>query len=344
MSARPEGMVPQNGGGNDAGAPHAPGPKRSGARGGRRRRISREEMIARHVALARPRYRKATKTGKGAILDGLGADTGRHRKSLIRALARESAPPAPRSGRPPRYGPEVAEALLDLWHVLQRPDDARLAAGAADAARALNRSGRRACPDEVVRQLDGISASAARRLLRPLRARDARWRPSPRARKANRAARERTPVRTHRDWADACLGSMQADTVHHSGPATAGKYVCSLVAVETNTSWVELEALLQLSQRHAVSAFDRIRRRLPFRLAALHTDNGAPSSRTPAWTGGASATASRARAGDRGAPTTRRTSNSATGRPCGGSRATPGSRAKPRARRWPASTPRCATT
>ena len=275
MSARPEGMVPQNGGGNDAGAPHAPGPKRSGGGGGKRRRISREEMIARHVALVRPRYRKATKTGKGAILDGLGADTGRHRKSLIRALARESAPPAPRSGRPPRYGPEVAEALLDLWHVLQRPDDARLAAGAADAARALNRSGRRACPDEVVRQLDGISASAVRRLLRPLRARDARWRPSPRARKANRAARERTPVRTHRDWADACLGSMQADTVHHSGPATAGKYVCSLVAVETNTSWVELEALPQLSQRHAVSAFDRIRRRLPFRLAALHTDNGA---------------------------------------------------------------------
>ena len=30
-----------------------------------------------------------------------------------------------------------------------------------------------------------------------------------------------------------------------------------------------------MSQRHAVSAFDRIRRRLPFRLAALHTDNGA---------------------------------------------------------------------
>ena len=73
----------------------------------------------------------------------------------------------------------------------------------------------------------------------------------------------------------ACLGSMQAGTVHHSGPSTAGEYVCSLVAVETNTSRVELEALPQLGQRHAVSAFDRIRRRLPFRLAALHTDNGA---------------------------------------------------------------------
>lgn len=82
-------------------------------------------------------------------------------------------------------------------------------------------------------------------------------------------------MRTHRDWADACLGSMQADTVHHSGPSTAGEYVCSLVAVETNTSWAGMEALPQLRQRHAVSAFDRIRRRLPFRLAALHTDNGA---------------------------------------------------------------------
>lgn len=274
MSARPEGMIPQDGGGSDAEAARTRRPKRGGARSGKRSRISREELIARHVALVRPRYRKAEKTEKGAILDGLSADTGRHRKSLIRALGREAAAPAPRSGRPPRHGREVAEALFDIWHVLQCPDDARLAAGAADAARALNRSGRRAYPDEVTRLLDSISASTVRRLLRPLRAADARWRPSPRARKANRAVRERTPVRTHRDWADARLGSMQADTVHHSGPTTAGEYVCSLVAVEANTGWVEMEALPRLRQRQVVSAFDHIRKRLPFRLAELHTDNG----------------------------------------------------------------------
>ena len=54
-----------------------------------------------------PEYRVATRAEKGRLLDQAERVTGYHRKSLIRVLARVERPPRRRTGRPPRYGPEV---------------------------------------------------------------------------------------------------------------------------------------------------------------------------------------------------------------------------------------------
>ena len=70
-----------------------------------------------YAAELRPRYRGGKKGVKKRILDEFCQTTGMHRKAAIRLLGRPTRPVRARQGRPRRYGPEVAEALVRLWEV-----------------------------------------------------------------------------------------------------------------------------------------------------------------------------------------------------------------------------------
>ena len=75
------------------------------------------------------RYSLADKRAKGIILDELCATTGWHRSHARKALATALQPKvvAPRSPRPPTYGPDVIAALTVCWTVLGMPAGKRLA-------------------------------------------------------------------------------------------------------------------------------------------------------------------------------------------------------------------------
>ena len=250
---------------------------RGDAGGGARPGMSREARNHIHLDMLRHRYLKPA-TGRkerSAMLDGAEEDTQMHRGSIGRYLRRGGGPPVPRTGRPPRYGPETAGALFDLWHLLGRPEDRRLAAAAADTAKALVRSGKREYPSGVIRKLEDVSPSTVLRLLRPLRAGTARQRRSRRGRKANHAILQATPVRPSGDQGGAAPGWVQADTVHHCGATTAGEYVRTLVVADEHTSWIDAVALPRLTGAAVAGALDRVRRRAPIPMAHLQTDNGA---------------------------------------------------------------------
>jgi hypothetical protein len=68
--------------------------------------------VREYVGAIRERYVSAGRRAKGTILDEATRVTGYHRKALIRLLRPEDGRgPARRRGRPPRYGPVVADAL-----------------------------------------------------------------------------------------------------------------------------------------------------------------------------------------------------------------------------------------
>src|SRR3989304_885084 len=74
-----------------------------------------------YAATVRPRYGRGRKKEKGRILDEFCETTGLHRKAAIRLLGgRLRLAAVPKKGRPPRYGPEVTEALVKAWEAGDR--------------------------------------------------------------------------------------------------------------------------------------------------------------------------------------------------------------------------------
>jgi hypothetical protein len=97
------------------------------------------------------RYRRATKSEKGVMLDELCALTGwtrRHaRRALTDVLKGKPAPP-PRP-RPRVYGPEVLEPLKFIWATLNGPAGKRLAPFMPEIIETLERHGELQVPEDV---------------------------------------------------------------------------------------------------------------------------------------------------------------------------------------------------
>lgn len=107
------------------------------------------------------------------------------------------------------------------------------------------------------------------------------------------------PIRTFTEWDDACPGFCEVDLVAHCGTSTQGFYLCTLIAVDIATTWVELEAVaagvLPPAKRHELDALYQrlnplqLRRDLEASLERLwtlaapdpHRPRGVPSQRPP---------------------------------------------------------------
>ena len=119
-----------------------------------------------YAAALRPRYRAARKGSKGKILDEFCRTTGMHRKAAIRLLGKPAGPRLVGRGRPRRYGPPVAAALVKLWGVGDRMCGKLLAAVMPDLLAALERHGELELCSEVRALLLQASPSTIDRLLR----------------------------------------------------------------------------------------------------------------------------------------------------------------------------------
>ncbi len=90
----------------------------------------------------RERCAKADRKEKGRLLDEAAQVTGRHRKSLTRAL-RTRPGPSPKN-RPPtqgKYGPEAVRGLRAVWEAGDRMCGKRLQPFLGELAEALERHG-----------------------------------------------------------------------------------------------------------------------------------------------------------------------------------------------------------
>lgn len=218
------------------------------------------------------RYGAAGRNEKQRILDEFCQTTGMHRKSAIRLLNRERGPAAGRRGRPRRYGPEVAEALVRVWEVGDRMCSKLLVAVMPDLVDALERHGELQLTVELRAQLVEISAASIDRLLRRHR-RGLGLQPR-RPSTPVGSLKSEIPVRTWSEWTGVEVGSLQADLVLHCGESTDGFYLTTLCAVDVATGWTELQPVWGHGKQRVGTAVHNVRQRLPFPLRSLHTDNG----------------------------------------------------------------------
>lgn len=226
-----------------------------------------------YLKLVAPRYAKAGRGERSALLTEMAAVTGLHRKSLLRLLhgpTLDRAPRRPRLRRR-RYGAAVADVVKVVWESLDYVCAERLTPVLLPTAQQLARWGELVLTDEVTAQLTTISRATVQRLLQRFqqdKPKLPRRQPQPPNQLLGQVPMERL------SWAIQTPGSFETDLVHHCGPVTAGEYIHTLQLVDIATGWSERVAVLGRSQAAMVQGFRRVQQRLPFPITHLHPDNG----------------------------------------------------------------------
>jgi hypothetical protein len=236
---------------------------------------ARRELLA---ATAK-RYQVASKQEKKAILDEFTAATGYHRKYAITLLKNYQPDPQAkqphRRKKPRKYTPETQEALVLIWEAASRICSKRLVPFLPEMITAMERYGHLSLSTEVREQLLTISSATVDRLLFPIRQGEKPFGLS--TTKPGALLKKQIDIRTFSDWDDEKPGFMEADLVAHCGNYAGGSFVNTLVVTDIATGWTEFEALLFRGQESVLKAIHRIRKRTPFDLLGLDTDNGSES-------------------------------------------------------------------
>ena len=220
------------------------------------------------------RYRRASKTDKGAILDELCALTGWNRdharKALRRAVAEQA--PASRTGRPRIYGEDVLEPLRRVWATLDGPSGKRLAPFMSHIVHAMERFGELRVDPEVRAKLLKMSPATIDRALAPERSRlEVKGRSGT---KPGSILKSQIPIRTFAEWDERSPGFCEIDLVAHDGGDARGEFCQTLTLTCVFSGWTELRAVRNKAQAHVFEALRTIRAALPFPLRGLDCDNG----------------------------------------------------------------------
>jgi len=235
-------------------------------------------------------YRKASKNEKGQMLDhivnvaGYNRDYASHRLLLFGkkislrgaggrrvVLEAERNRPARRTQRRHVYGPEVEKELAKLWRLMDFPCGKRLAAMLPWLVPKLEYHGELSLDPETREKLLSVSAATIDRMLEQ---RKKRMRLKERTTtKPGTLLKQKIPVRTFSDWNDALPGFMEMDLVAHEGGNSSGEFAFTLNLTDVASGWTELRAVKNKAQRWVFEALELIRKRLPFPLLGLDSDN-----------------------------------------------------------------------
>lgn len=230
---------------------------------------TREEMLPR----LRQRYLKRSREGRTKMLDEFCEQFGYDRKHAIKLLGGKAGwggdPRVPK-GRPPIYGPEVAEVLWEIWKLSEQPCGKRLCALLPLWLPAYEDWKGRLTP-QTRKNVLSISPAQADRLLKPRKAEEERR--SRCGTKPGGLLRSQIPIRTRHDDVDA-PGWLEADTVAHCGGSMEGDFIWSVTFTDIHTAWTCLRATWNKGEAGVVAGLEDVEERLPFALQGFDCDNG----------------------------------------------------------------------
>jgi len=225
------------------------------------------------AAEMRERYAAAGKRLRGELLDAFCLATGYHRKYAMALLRGRRRRPKPvlRKPRRRRYGQDFRLALALLWEASGYICAERLQPFFPDLLASLAAHSQIHLTSRTEELLLSASVSTVRRNLRTMR--DSSGWGRPQLRPATRLRRE-VPVKLRGQKVLDRPGFMEIDLVSHSGRWATGSWLYTLSATDLCTGWSELVPVMTKGQQPVLEAVRRMHRQLPFRLTALHIDNG----------------------------------------------------------------------
>src|SRR5450432_1527931 len=229
---------------------------------------TRRELIVQMI----PRYRKASVSQKGVLLDEIAATTGYARRYAMWLLnhPEEMQLPPPRR-RQRTFGPEVQHALFFVWQHANQICTKRLMPYLATHLEALERHGHLHLTNSCRMQLLSMSAATADRLLRGPRTHGQRGLATTRA---GTLLKQQIAIRTFEQWNETQPGFLEVDVVAHCGSHLDGSYLSTLTLTDIATGWTECLPLRTKSAEAVVSALQQARTFFPFPILGVDTDNG----------------------------------------------------------------------
>lgn len=231
-------------------------------------------------------YRRASKGAKGDFLNQFVEATGFNRcyaRRLLRNHGRRVRVSAQavvegdvrvrpkRAGRR-HYGEDVIEALKKVWELLDFINSKRLAAALPEVVPRLVACRELRIKKSVQKQLLQISPATIDRLLKSEREKHTlKGRATT---KPGTLLKHQIPIRTFSDWDNEEPGFLEMDLVGHDGGKAEGDYCFTLDIVDVATGWTEQAAVPNKAQKWVFEALQDLKRRLPFTILGLDSDNG----------------------------------------------------------------------
>lgn len=224
------------------------------------------------VESIQPRYLKADKKEKERILNEFVAITQCHRKHAIRLLKHGyKAKGIKKPGRQKIYRGVVVETLVKIWEICGRICSKRLHPFLPEIVGVLERHDELHLSPAEKGLLLQMSRASIDRCLQPARFRNPRGLSTT---KPGTLLKKAIPVRTWAQWDDTRPGFVEIDLLAHCGHSVEGQYHFTLTAVDVSTGWTECLAISRKTQFSVFEAIQELRKRLPFPLLGIDSDNG----------------------------------------------------------------------
>jgi hypothetical protein len=217
-------------------------------------------------------YRKASKSGKKSILDGLEEMTGYHRESLARMLRAEGSPKKGPIRRPRAKKYErILPQLKVLWAAAFYACGKRLAPFLPELLPVMVRFGEvSVTPHEESLVLSIRPATIDRMLTKERAALRVRGRTLT---KPGTLLRSKIPIRTFAEWKENEPGFFEVDLVGHCGGSGAGEFLYTLDMTDVFSGWVALGAMRGRGEKGTLEAIKRASKLLPFPMKGIDSDN-----------------------------------------------------------------------
>ena len=170
------------------------------------------------------------------------------------------------------YNQAVVQELSKLWELLNYSCGKRLVAIMPELIAKLEQFGELRVAPSTKEKLLRISAATVDRLLQPERRKQQLRRRS--HTKPGTLLKHQIPIRTFAEWNEQQPGFAEIDLVAHDGGLALGDYCQTLDLTDVCSGWTETEAVPNKAQVWVFAAIQRIRKRPPFPLLGLDSDNG----------------------------------------------------------------------